>query len=310
MGRAAISADIDTLASIYGGYDLRRDAYTYAEFSMGLENFCRFLEGFGVRATMFMVGADFRQPQNVGAIRAVAAAGHEIANHTLTHAQGFRLLSRQQQEDEVAGMEQLCRQVTGQRPVGFRSPGWNAGDETADILVRRGYWYDSSVFPSLANPMLKLVHWWTTRGRDRLARSTLGPLRYAIARVRPYRTSRRSLVKSGSDGVLEFPVTVVPGVRFPFTATFTLALGWSSFRASYAVLRAMSMPIQYQFHLSDFVDYSHPALADQVPRRAGAYVPQALRVGLERKLALFARVVERIGADYQFSTLRDWAVDA
>ena len=108
MLEGAISCDVDTLASIYKGYGLRRqDGYTYAEFRMGLENLCRFLEPFGIKATLFMVGEDFYQPQNIPYIKAVVAEGHEIANHTLTHAQGFRLLSLEAKEAEITGMEEI-----------------------------------------------------------------------------------------------------------------------------------------------------------------------------------------------------------
>ena len=30
------------------------------------------------------------------------------------------------------------------------------------------------------------------------------------------------------------------------------------FRATYQALRALGRPIQFMFHLSDFVDYAHP----------------------------------------------------
>ena len=148
MLEGAISYDVDTLASIYKGYGLRRPGgHTYAEFRMGLENLCRFLEPYGIKATFFMVGNDFKQSQNVPYIKALIAEGHEISNHTLTHAQGFRLLSHEEKEAEIFGMEEICEQVTGRRPMGFRSPGWNIADDALAILRRRGYIYDSSVFP-------------------------------------------------------------------------------------------------------------------------------------------------------------------
>ena len=158
MLNGAISCDVDTLASIYQGHDLRRtEGYSYDEFRMGLENLCRFLEPYNIRATFFMVGNDFNHSNNTSSIRAVHDAGHEIANHTMTHAQGFRLLSLEQKEAEIAGMEQICEEVTGERPLGFRSPGWNIGDDALPILERRGYLYDSSVHPSSINPLLKFI---------------------------------------------------------------------------------------------------------------------------------------------------------
>lgn len=308
MLNGAISCDVDTLASIYQGHNLRRtEGYSYDEFRMGLENLCRFLEPYNIRATFFMVGNDFNHSNNTSSIRAVHDAGHEIANHTMTHAQGFRLLSLEQKEAEIAGMEQICEEVTGERPVGFRSPGWNIGDDALPILRDRGYLYDSSVFPSVLNPLLKFLHWSAMSNRCREDRTTLGLLRYIVAPTRPYRVSEGSFGKRGETKFIELPVTVVPIIRLPFFATFHLAMGFESFKASFAVLKRFKYPIQYQVHLSDFVDYSHPSLSDQVPEGRGVYIPQALRLPLGQKIDFFRRILDVMSEDYSFSTLRQWA---
>ena len=305
--RGAISADIDTLNSIYRGRGCKRAEYTYAEFRMGLENLSRFFEPYGVTATLFMVGADLLVPQNQDAAKAVAAAGHEIANHTHTHAQGFRLLSELEQEHELTQMENACVAVTGRRPVGFRSPGWNMGDAALPLLKRRGYVYDSSVHPMFATPALKALHWLNTGACDARDRSTLGEWSYMFAPLRPYRTDARRLRRRGGDGIVEFPLSVVPGVRAPFWATFLLATGIGVFSTCYRAIRAAGLPMHYMFHLSDFVDYSHPDLADQVPEPRGVYVPQSLRMPLERKLTIFRKAMDMIAADYQMTTLEEWA---
>lgn len=304
----AISSDIDTLHSLYKGHGLRRPAYTYAELRIGLENFSRFLERYGAKATLFMVGHDFLQPQNVAPIRAVAAAGHEIANHSMHHPQGFRYLPAAEMEAEIAGMEQACRDLIGRAPIGFRSPGWNIGDEAAPILKRRGYRYDSSVHPTSLMPVFKFLHWRHTRNRSGGDRTTMGQLNYMLAPLRPYRCSTASLVSRGSDGIVELPVTVVPLVRLPFWATFLLAGGLGVFKASLEVLKAARMPVQFQFHLSDFVDFNDREFADQVPRAGdGVYVAQALWTPLERKHELFTRALDLLADDYEFTTLEDWA---
>lgn len=306
--QAAISSDIDTLASIYQGYGCRRpEGYTYAEFRMGLENFSRFLEPYGIKATLFMVGNDFRQPDNIPYIKSMVAEGHEIGNHTMTHAQGFRLLSAQQKEAEIAGMEEICQQVTGQRPVGFRSPGWNMGDDAIPILNRRGYLYDSSVHPTSLMPLLKFLHWLNSSSRSEGDRTTMGHLYYMLAPRSPYRTAANRLGRRGQDGLIEIPLTVMPVIRLPFWATFLLSTGIDFFKICYRLLKVMRIPIQYQFHLSDFVDYNHPDLADQVPNGNGVYVPQALKSPLKQKWDLFKQAVDIIATDYTFSTLKDWA---
>lgn len=309
MLRGAISSDIDTLQSIYGGRGNRRaGGYTFAELRIGLDNHCAFFDKYGIKTTLFMVGEDFKREADHGVIRAVAAAGHEIANHTLTHAQGFRLLSAAEKEAEIAGMEDACHALLGTRPIGFRSPGWNMGDDAIGILKRRGYLYDSSVHPMSLMPLFKFLHWWNTSQRTGGDRTTLGHLSYMFAPLKPFRADARSLARRGSDGLVELPLTVVPGVRFPFWATLLLSSGYGLFEKSYRVIRGLGFPIQYQFHLSDFVDYTRPELADQVPPpNSGVYVPQALRMPLKQKLELFERAMDTMAADYRFVTLAEWA---
>jgi len=309
MLRGAISSDIDTLQSIYGGRGCRRaGGYTYDELRIGLDNHCKFFDRYRIKTTLFMVGDDFRRPADHALIRGIADAGHEIANHTSTHAQGFRLLSPADKETEIAGMEDACFAVTGARPIGFRSPGWNMGDDAIGILKRRGYLYDSSVHPMSLMPVFKFLHWWNTSKRTGGDRTTLGHLSYMFAPLRPYQTGPATLARPGRGGLVELPLTVVPGVRFPFWATLLLATGYEMFAKSYRILRSFDCPIQYQFHLSDFVDYTTGGLPEQVPGiNDGVYVPQALRVPLQQKWDLFERAMDLMAKDYQFVTLREWA---
>jgi hypothetical protein len=275
---------------------------------MGLDTFSEFLQQYDIKATLFMVGNDFLHKKYQDAIRSIAEEGHEIANHTMTHPQGFRFLSPEQKELEIAGMEQICKELTGRRPVGFRSPGWNISNDSLPVLRKRGYLYDSSIFPTSLMPLLKFLHWKSMRGCKGGNRTTMGLMRYMIAPTTPYRTASNSLSKRGMEEFVEFPVTVIPFVRLPFSATFLLATGLEIFKMLYQTLRGMKCPIQFQFHLSDFVDYSHPDLADQVPGEAeGLYIPRALSTPLSDKIILFKDALNMIARDYQFVTLSNWA---
>lgn len=304
--RAAVSSDIDTLASIYKGAGCRRSSgYTYAELKMGLENFSRFLKPYNIKATLFMVGNDFLHEHNHSIIRAMADEGHEVANHTMTHAQGFRFLSKAEKESEIAGMEKVCEKVIGQRPVGFRSPGWNISDNALGVLLKRGYLYDSSVHPTFLMPVLKFMHWQTMRNRQRLDRTTMGQFRYMFACPFPYRTGSSGFVTRGNNGIVEFPITVTPVLRLSFFATTVLAFGRGFLKRSLKRLRERGHPLQFQFHLSDFVDYTHPDISDQVPRKTdGVYIPQSLLTPLLKKLEIFKEVLELLAKYYSFSTLR------
>jgi hypothetical protein len=274
---------------------------------MGLENLSRFLEPYGIKATLFMVGKDFLPEKNRPAIRQMAREGHEIANHSYSHIQGFRFLKVEEKYNEIVKMEDICREVTGTRPVGFRSPGWNISDDTLPLLQKRGYRYDASIFPTSLAPLLKLMHWHSMRKRADKDRTTLGHWKYMFAPCIPYQTEKENLARKGNSEFFELPVTVTPALRIPFFATFLLFTGLNFFKICYGFLKARRRPIQFQFHLSDFVKYSHPSLKDQVPAAGqGVYVPQALNVSLEEKISLFQSALEIIGRDYIFSPLVQW----
>jgi peptidoglycan-N-acetylglucosamine deacetylase len=100
-----------------------------------------------VRATFFILGwiAD-RYPDLVGEI---ASEGHELASHSYWHRPVYALTP----EDFDADLEQTEEAIvraSGQRPVGFRAPSFSIRADSTwafDVLSRRGYEYDASVFP-------------------------------------------------------------------------------------------------------------------------------------------------------------------
>jgi peptidoglycan/xylan/chitin deacetylase (PgdA/CDA1 family) len=77
------------------------------------------LDRHGVRATFFQCGMNVKRLPEVA--RAVAAAGHEIGNHSHTHPR-FYLRSAGFLYDELARAQEAIGDVTGVRPTLFRAP--------------------------------------------------------------------------------------------------------------------------------------------------------------------------------------------
>ncbi len=102
----------------------------------------------GVRGTFFVLGdVAVRHPELV---RAIAAAGHEIACHGMTHRPLWRLtpdtLRRELKDFRAA----LCAALGEDPAVGFRAPTFSLDASTAwaiEVLKQEGFTYDSSVFP-------------------------------------------------------------------------------------------------------------------------------------------------------------------
>ena len=77
------------------------------------------LDGFRASATFFQCGANVLRLPKVA--REVAAAGHEIGNHTQTHPM-LHFKSRQFIFRELAAAQETMRQTTGIEPRLFRAP--------------------------------------------------------------------------------------------------------------------------------------------------------------------------------------------
>jgi peptidoglycan/xylan/chitin deacetylase (PgdA/CDA1 family) len=95
------------------------------------------LRAANVRATFFIVGR--WAEQNPQVVRALAAAGHELANHSYSHP-NFDLLSDDQMLAQVALTEKIIRQETGctTRPF-FRPPFGSASAHTMSVVAEAGF---------------------------------------------------------------------------------------------------------------------------------------------------------------------------
>lgn len=101
-----------------------------------------------VTATFFVLG--WIAERYPALVRDVAAAGHEISSHGFAHELVFRQ-SPEDFETDLIRAEEAIGAACGNAPRGYRAPGFSitAREEWAfDTLVRRGYDYDSSVFPA------------------------------------------------------------------------------------------------------------------------------------------------------------------
>lgn len=105
------------------------------------------VEGRGARATFFVLGwVAERFPHLVAEI---AGRGHEIGSHGYGH-ELLTDLEPDSFEADLQKTEDILEGITGTRPLGYRAPSFTVGPTTLwalDVLHRRGYRYDSSVFP-------------------------------------------------------------------------------------------------------------------------------------------------------------------
>jgi peptidoglycan-N-acetylglucosamine deacetylase len=175
----------------------------------------------GLRITFFVVGQDAALAENHDALASLAAAGHEIANHSFRHEPWLHRYSEAELDEELARAEDAIEGATGVRTDGFRGPGYSLSTTTLEVLLRRGYAYDASTLPTYIGPLARAYYFRTAKltAEQRAERELLyGTWADGRRSVRPYRWA--------VDGktLLELPVTTLPGAKVPIHVSYLLML--------------------------------------------------------------------------------------
>ncbi|HEX5632994.1 MAG TPA: polysaccharide deacetylase family protein, partial [Gemmatimonadales bacterium] len=253
------------------------------------------LDRLGLRITFFLVGVDATREENVPALRSLVAAGHEVGNHSHEHEPWLHLYSREQVERELAQAETAIEAATGQRPRGFRGPGFSWSPTVLDVLEARGYGYDASTFPTYLGPLARTYYFWTAKlsREERERRKALfGAFSEGFRPLKPYHWQL-----GGGRRLLEIPVTTMPVLRAPFHLSYLLFLSRYSealmaayLRTALALCRAAGVEPSFLLHPLDILG------GDQVPELAffpGMDLPHG------RKTALFERALRILGDHFE-----------
>ncbi len=114
---------------------------------IGLDLLLADLAKSGARATFFVLGdAAARTPR---AVPSILSAGHEIASHGYSHKQVYKM----SQEEFGADLDRsvgILKEQGAEDVRGFRAPEWSIRADSLwalDVLARRGFQYDSSIYP-------------------------------------------------------------------------------------------------------------------------------------------------------------------
>jgi peptidoglycan/xylan/chitin deacetylase (PgdA/CDA1 family) len=103
----------------------------------GIWRILEVMERNGARATVDVNGLAVQKWPD--AIKALHDAGHEIAGHGTTNEIRMSDLSPDQQRTEIREVNRIVKDVIGEQPVGWVSPGGFHTRETLGILADEGY---------------------------------------------------------------------------------------------------------------------------------------------------------------------------
>ncbi len=174
-----------------------------------------------LKITFFIVGQDAALEKNAEALAQISAAGHEVGNHSFHHEPWLHLYPEAEIEAELAEAEEAIERVTGQRPIGFRGPGFIFSKDILKVLLRRGYLYDASTFPTYMGPLARYYYFMTTKltAEEKQERKELfGKMSEGLRPVKPYRW------QMDERELLEIPVTTMPLFKIPIHVSYILYL--------------------------------------------------------------------------------------
>lgn len=282
---ATISIDVDPVDLHLIGYGypgLPPDPLAYvAALPRLAEAFARH----GLRATFFCVGRD--AAGHAGELRALAAAGHEIASHTWSHPIGFAGLPTDRQTAELADSRRALTEASGFEVVGFRAPNFDMNAGVVPRLAAAGYRYDASAYPSLL----------LLPARALLAMKSADPLRVLAMRPWPFTWNRAPYDwRAGGAVIREFPVAMTPGLRMPVYHTMRWVASEKSFESAIDGFARRGEPLSYVLHAVDALGLAEDRVDPRLHRHPGMERP------LAHKLALLDRTLAAIATRFDVRT--------
>lgn len=265
----------------------------------------RFLDFFEKRSqkiTVFVVGQDADLPKNRDAIASIAAAGHEIGNHSYHHEPWLHTYSKEQLNEEFDRSEEAIYRVTGQRVVGFRGPGFSLSDQVLHLLNRRGYEYDCSTFPTYLGPVARMYYFFTARFTKEEKDQRKQLFGRMIDGLQPNKPFEWNL---GNDRLLEIPVTTMPIFKVPIHASYLLYLSRFStmaarlyFWKAMMLCRLFGVGPSLLLHPLDFLGIDDD--------KDLAYFP-AMDIESKRKIDVLTQALDVMEKSFDIRCMRDHA---
>jgi peptidoglycan-N-acetylglucosamine deacetylase len=292
---ASVSLDVDNLWSYLkthgdAGWE-ERPSYYPTFFPAALDA----LGALGIRITFFVVGRDAVVPAHQPFLRATAAAGHDIGNHSFEHEPWLHRYTSDRLAEEIAAADTAIETATGHRPIGFRGPGFSWSPTLFEVLADRGYLYDASTLPTYIGPLARAYYFASARLSPAQREERAALFGSAGDGFRPARAYRWSL-PSGRT-LLEIPVTTMPVTKMPFHLSYLLYLSRVSeaameayLRLALALCRLTGTEPSFLLHPLDLLGY------DQAPELR--FFP-GMDLSGARKLVLFRRVMGVLAQHYQ-----------
>lgn len=263
----------------------------------------KFLKERNLKITFFIVGQDAARAENSDAIRQISDAQHEIGNHSFNHEPWLHLYSKQQLIEEFQKTEDALENVTGQKTIGFRGPGYSLSPTVLEVLAERDYEYDCSTLPTYIAPLARAYYFFKSpemSDEEREKRKKLfGKFSDGFQSLKPYKW------QIGAKSLVEIPVTTLPMFKTPihasyviYLSTFSKPLARSYWKIAVEMCRMSGTQLSLLLHPLDFLS------GDDAPELK--FFP-AMNLPVEEKLEFLGEIIDTFTGKFEVVNMREHA---
>lgn len=298
---ASISLDLDNQWSymkIHG--DKGWDKYP-SYFNIFIPHVLDILDDLKLKITFFIVGKDTESEENRKYLRMITARGHEVGNHSYYHESWLQSYSYEDLEKEVTSAEEAIERVTGQKPKGFRGPGFSWSLDLLKVLENRGYLYDTSTFPTYMGPLARMYYFSKSdlsKAEKKSRKELFGKFSEGFRKLKPY-----YFHLDNDKKIMEFPVTTMPVFKLPFHLSYlmylsNISMGLMKLYLNIAIFlcKLTRTPISYLLHPLDIIG------GDQLTQLA--FFP-GMNIKTEKKVMVCKIVLKKLMRNFKIVQVPD-----
>jgi peptidoglycan/xylan/chitin deacetylase (PgdA/CDA1 family) len=140
----ALTFDFDSITIYLGAFKQKTPtAISRGEFgNVGAQRIADTLAHYRINGTFFTPAYTIETYEDT--VKELVRKGHEIGHHNYLHETpiGMDLKTEREIMDKS---NSIIERVVGKKARGYRSPAWDLSDNTLDLLLERGFLYDSSM---------------------------------------------------------------------------------------------------------------------------------------------------------------------
>jgi|SRR5690554_2648633 len=180
------------------------------------------LDQLKLRITFFIVGQDAALDINKEYLSQITKRGHETGNHSFHHESWLHLYPKEKIRDEIQRAEEKIEEATGEKPKGFRGPGFSWSNDLLEVLTELNYEFDASTLPTYIGPLARLYYFKTANLTDEEKKERKKLFGTFKDGFRPNKSYFWKV--NGNTELLEIPVTTIPVLKIPFHLSYLIYL--------------------------------------------------------------------------------------